>query len=725
MAATAQPASSAPSAARTGRGRRVAVAALVVLACVAMVLALVVGYVRHAAVDSDQFANRATAALQDDSVRTLVAEQVTDQLVLKQAADLTAARPVIQSVVSSVVGGRAFTSAFRSGVRDVHRAVFDGDQHTATLALADVGTMVAAGLEAVQPSLARRIDTTRRVEVVRRDIGSVNATAARAADSIKVLALLLLLLAIGCAAGAIWLSGDRRRTVVHLGVGAAIGGLLVIVACDVGRAVAVGGVDGTDARDAVGGIWDALLGDLHTAAWILGGSGAVVAAAAASLIRPVELNAPLRRAAGWIATEPSKPAWRVVRGFGFIAVGLLFLLARDAVLHLAFALAGLYLIFFGVSAILRLVYQPRPEDVERRDEGAGAVPRSRRRRLIAPAFAALLIAGVIVAFIGSGGATTAAPAAGPCNGHTELCSRSLPEVALAATHNSMSVPLPGWFSSEQDASIAEQLRFGIRGLLIDTHYADRLENGRLRTDIGDPKEMRRQAQQDGVSPSAVDSALRLRERLGFSGKGERGMYLCHSFCELGGTKLEDALRDLHDFLIANPGEVVVVINQDYVSPKDYVGAIEDAGLAELAYRGPVSGRWPTLREMIDRNQRVVFLAENHAGAAPWYRLAYQSTKETPYHFADPTQLIGAGGLAASCKPNRGPESASLFLVNHWTTTDPVPLPSHAEEVNAYGPLMRRLRDCRRIRHHIPNLVAVNFYRRGDLLRAVDTLNGVR
>jgi hypothetical protein len=28
-------------------------------------------------------------------------------------------------------------------------------------------------------------------------------------------------------------------------------------------------------------------------------------------------------------------------------------------------------------------------------------------------------------------------------------------------------------------------------------------------------------------------------------------------------------------------------------------------------------------------------------------------------------------------------------------------------------------------HHIPNLVAVTFYREGDLLRAVDTLNGVK
>jgi hypothetical protein len=288
----------------------------------------------------------------------------------------------------------------------------------------------------------------------------------------------------------------------------------------------------------------------------------------------------------------------------------------------------------------------------------------------------------------------------------------------------MSVPLPGWYSAEQDKPIADQLNDGIRGLLIDTHYADRLENGRLRTDVGDPEQLRRQAQQDGVSPSAVDSALRLRERLGFRGEGERGMYLCHSFCELGGTPLPDALHDLHDFLIANPGEVVVVINQDYVTPEDFVGAVEDAGLAELAFRGPTGGRWPTLREMIDSHQRVVFLAENRVGAADWYRLAYDLTEETPYAFPTPERLIGERTLRASCRPNRGPAGAPLFLVNHWVTTDPLPLPSHADTVNAYGPLMRRLRECRRVRRHLPNLVAVNFYRRGDLLRAVDTLNGV-
>src|SRR3954465_5014532 len=113
---------------RKARGR--AATTLVVLASVAAVLALAAGYVRHAAVDSDQFANRATVALHDDSVRSLIAERVTDQLVLKKAGDLIAARALIESVVSSVVGSRAFTGLFRAGVRDAHRALFQRDQDT-------------------------------------------------------------------------------------------------------------------------------------------------------------------------------------------------------------------------------------------------------------------------------------------------------------------------------------------------------------------------------------------------------------------------------------------------------------------------------------------------------------------------------------------------------------------------------------------------------------------
>jgi hypothetical protein len=64
-------------------------------------------------------------------------------------------------------------------------------------------------------------------------------------------------------------------------------------------------------------------------------------------------------------------------------------------------------------------------------------------------------------------------------------------------------------------------------------------------------------------------------------------------------------------------------------------------------------------------------------------------------------------------------------MNNWVTTDPTPRPSNAAKVNAYATLLARARACRRLRDRLPNLLAVDFYRRGDLFRVVDTLNGAQ
>ena len=707
------------------RARRITARSLVVAASVVLVMALVAGYVRIAAVDSDQFANRATAALRDDSVRSLVAEKITDDVVLEKQQDLLAARPIIESVASSIVGSRAFTRLFHAAVRDVHRAVFDRNEDTVTLSVADVGTVMASALRVVRPSLAEDVESTGGVELLKRDIGSASGDAARVGDDIKSLALLLLIATLLLVAAALAVSPDRRRTVVELGVGAATGGVVLVVVYAVLRSMAVGHIETPEGQEAAGAVWDAFLGDLRTAAWILAGAGAVTAAAAASLITPIDLRQPLRRLAGWVTNEPARPAAQALRGVGFLIAGLLLLVARDAVFHLLVTLTGVFLIYEGASALLRLIYRA-PTEAPGRERRAPGFLRRLPRRLAVSAVAAGLIALAIATFVGSGGTSTAAPADGPCNGHEELCDRRFDRVVLPATHNSMSVPLPGWYSSEQEAPIADQMAGGVRGLLVDTHYADRLPNGRLRTYFGSRQELLRQAKQDGVSPSALDAAERLRDRLGFAGKGKRGMYLCHTFCELGGTPLGSVLDDIHDFLVSNPDDVLVVINQDYVTPKDFVAAVNDAGLGNLVYRGPTTGKWPTLREMIDDDQRLVFLAENHAGAAPWYRLAYKSiTEETPYTFPKVAELTDPAKLAASCKPNRGPDRAPLFLINHWISTDPAPRPSDATKVNAYAPLLRRARECQRIRDHLPNLLAINFYKKGDVFKVVDTLNGVR
>jgi hypothetical protein len=695
--------------------------ALVIAASVAMLLALLAGYARAALVDSDQFANRASSVLRDDAARGAIADRITDEVVLKNQADLIAARPLISDVTSAALESRAFAKLFRAGVRDLHRTLFDRGQDTVTLTLTDVGTVLAAALERFRPEIARRIEATGRVQLLRRDVGSLTARLARIADRVRVLAILLAVLALALAAGALATARDRRRACVELGVGAGAAGVLVVVAYAVGRSLARGRVELPEDQAVVGGIYDAFLGDLRTAGWILAGAGAVVAASAASLIRPVDLGEPLRRALRVAVTEPARPAWRLLRGAMLVAAGVALLVARDAVIALAFTVAGVYLIYEGVSVVLRLVYRPpAPED----DEPEAERPRS-RRWLVAPVGAAVLIALAAGGFVAAGGATTAAPPNGPCNGHRSLCARTLAQVALPATHNSMSVPLEGWYSALQERPIDGQLRDGIRGLLLDTHYADRLENGRLRTYFGSREQLRRQATQDGVNPDAVDAALRLRERAGFKGEGERGMYLCHTFCELGATTLASVLDDIRGFLVANPDEVLVIVNQDYVTPADFVEAVRDADLEELVYRAPVGEGGLTLREMIDRDQRVVFLAENHAGAAPWYRLAYETIlQETPYSFGRAAQLIAPAELPASCRSNRGPGGAPLFLLNHWITNDPLPRPSVAVQVNAFEPLLARARDCERARDRLPNLVAVDFYRRGDLFGVVDRLNQV-
>ena len=63
-----------------------------------------------------------------------------------------------------------------------------------------------------------------------------------------------------------------------------------------------------------------------------------------------------------------------------------------------------------------------------------------------------------------------------------------------------------------------------------------------------------------------------------------------------------------------------------------------------------------------------------------------------------------------------------FLMNNWVDTTPAPKPSNAKIVNDYEALLARAKECRAARGRWPNLVAVDFYRTGDLFRAARELN---
>lgn len=217
------------------------------------------------------------------------------------------------------------------------------------------------------------------------------------------------------------------------------------------------------------------------------------------------------------------------------------------------------------------------------------------------------------------------------------------------------------------------------------------------------------------------TAERLRERIGGHGDAPREVFLCHAFCEVGATKAVDALAGVHRFLVTHPEEVLVLSIEDDTEAADTAAIIERSGLVEEVFRGPARHPWPTLRELIDRNERVVVLTETREGAVPWIHRQPAVVQETPYRFLSAAELAAP----ASCAPNRGDTEGSLLLVNHWVDTTPAPRRTIARVVNARGFLDARLSQCRRERGLLSSILAVDFYREGDVFDVVAAANRAR
>lgn len=309
----------------------------------------------------------------------------------------------------------------------------------------------------------------------------------------------------------------------------------------------------------------------------------------------------------------------------------------------------------------------------------------------------------------------AASAEEPCNGAVELCSRTLDQVVLPGTHNSMSNEEYGWLLANQHFSIPTQLQKDIRAFLIDTHYGKPDGNGGVvnwnNVSDGDPV-------------------------------GVAGTYLCHSYCGLGASDLSGEFSKIASFLSTHSREVLVFVVENGINPNDFAAAVTASGLITYIYTGPTSS-YPTLGQMIATNQRVVMLSEGNTGSVPWFHNGYAGPmQETPYDFrkneaGDPmttTQgmdlLTNPLTLDSTCRPNRGGQNGSVFLMNHWVNGtldngDPVsPDPAVADVLNTKDALVNRARACEQRRGKLPTIIAVDDFGNGDLIGAVDSLNGI-
>jgi hypothetical protein len=698
-------------------GRRRAPRALVGVAVLLAVLALVLSYLGRAVLRPGPFADRAVATLRDPAVRDDVADRLTEAVTRARGGDLVAARPVVRSLADAVLGGRAFAALFRRAVIEAHTAVVQRGDGSLLVRVADVGVLVQGALQRFAPAAARRIGAERAATLLTLRPGSAVLDLVRDAKRVYSAAWILAVLALLAAVGAVWISPDRRRTVRQAAIGLLAAGLAIVVLLTLGRAIAEQAAPAGRGA-AVGAVWGAFLDGLRVQALLLAVAGALCAGAAAGWLRSVESETSVAQESGRLRRVRTASRRSPAVALLFTACGAVILLEPAATVRVLVLAFGLFGLSMGVDGVLRAVVAGAGKPA------AGAAARLRRVGRFAPVVLAVAaLAGAVALIVEGSGEEAPAVTPQTCNGFVALCARPLNDVALAATHNSMaSVTIPHWLFGQQDGTIKDQLGQGIHGLLIDTYYGFAL-HANARTDLKSlPK---RAVAVRELGAAAVDAALRIRSRIGRQGAGKREIYLCHGFCEIGAVSLDSALADLRSFLVSNPGEVVVVINQDEGVPAaDIERAFRKAGLLDLVYRGPL-GPFPTLRSMIDSNQRLVVMAENDAGTVPWYRLAYEhALQETPFKFSNAAALTDAARLPASCRPNRGPASAPLFLLNHWVDTTPAPRPSLASAVNARAALLARAETCQRIRRHLPNLVAVDFYRRGDVVGVVNTLNGV-
>lgn len=699
------------------RARRITAVACLAAGFVCLLLAFLTLYLHANVWDERGFSRNAAEALQDPAVSAYVSDRLIEQIVENADEDLLAAQPVLEGVMPVVVRSDLFRPVFQRAAAQVHSSIFQADRadQGLVLDLSDIGIVLSGFLQGRRPELASEIPNQIRaavIQVTREGPGPAVVTAARFSSW---LVYVLPVLTVALFAAALVAARDRRRALVFVGVGVAGVALVVWIASAIAGSVLEDQVDVGDNRAAANGLLDAYLGSVPEWCLVLAGAGALLAAAAASALSAEELNARVRTGIRAIALTPKDEWARTLRGVLLVAVGALVLLEGEVAVRVATAIVGFYVVVLGLTELIRQAERFSTRAERRRGE-------RRRIGVVATAAGILAIAGVsaglVVAFTGGTETLVAVETEARCNGHAELCDRRLDEVVFPATHNSMSASSAGFVNANQSRGIVDQLDAGIRGFLIDAYEGRPGRYGRIATNF--TQETRETAVRE-IGESGLQAIERIVGRIDVNDQatGTDTLYLCHVVCELGATDAVAAFTRIRQWLDDHPNEVLVFFVQDEgPTPAQMEEAFSTSGLFELVYTYRPPSDWPTLRQLIAENQRVFVLAEKGGVPGTWYHRGFDLFQETPYD----TGTVAALSSDASCGPNRGQVGAPLFLLNNWVATYP-PKPSNARIVNAYDFLLARALRCQEIRRHIPNLVAVDFYRRGDVVAVANTLNG--
>ncbi len=690
---------------------------LAVLAAAAVVVGGACLYVREQILDSHAFAERTVAALGHEPVRRVVSREIVVQVIDRNSSDLIAARPLITAAVETAVATPQFRGLMRLVAGQAHRLLFDRGGNVA-FSIADAGTVVISALRTLAPDVASKIPTNvdARLLDLRRQSFAVRTL--RTADKIRTLGLVLPLLALALLALAVAVAPRRRRAITHCAVALAVAGVATFVDLALLRHSLLtnlfGGEELSDAdvRAAAGDLWDAYLGDLSSWALGLGVVATIVAAASADVLRPYAARARLARlrARAW---PPRTRRGQVLGGVAAVLVGLLLIAEPARSVDTLVVLCGGLLAYLGVGQMLAAAGVVLEQE-------RLSLARSRRGALAVGASLGVLVGGAAIALAG-GDHTVVRPAASAqltCNGYAQLCSRRVDQVVFPGTHNAMSAAdSPGWLIANQTRTIARQLDDGIRAFKISTHYAIGDKPGHVRTDIA-AEGQRANRVSEKLTSEARTALQRFSGSVGFGPRtGKPSVWLCHTLCELGATSMSSFLATIRRFLTQNPGQVLVLFDEDYVSEGSLEQEFKRAKLFSHLAVLREGQQMPTLGQLVRAQHNVlVFTQEPVSGRYPWDMYGFGGfIQDTPLGAVKPKQF--------TCKLNRGLAMSPLLMMNDWADVFP-PRRSPNVPLNKRSFILRRARQCESERHHLPNLILTDFYDSGDVIGAARVLNGL-
>jgi hypothetical protein len=253
--------------------------------------------------------------------------------------------------------------------------------------------------------------------------------------------------------------------------------------------------------------------------------------------------------------------------------------------------------------------------------------------------------------------------------------RNYAGVTVVTAHNAFANDADGFLYTQQSYSVLDQLRRGVRGLMLDIFVKD------------------------------------------------DALYLCHGFCSpFNERRLSETLPEIQKYMASNPDAVVTLFIEsgegfDVGSSavcKRFEDELRAAGLFDFLFSRthwpitPDDQKWPTLDWMSRNGRLVVFTQSTPSSDFPYLFCLYGYSVETVYgdESLDPATWTDR---RSESKPI-DTASIPLFTMDHFPTAD---IFEGWGTLNGRDKVMSHVDACRSRYGRVPIFIAVDFFQRGD------------